>query len=153
MSEQHEGIDRTQPTSIEGWKGNRDHLVVLPSSTVVKIRIPDLPALVETGTIPQHLLDEAASAAKGVAPKPTREAIAQEREFVDLLVTIAVVEPKLAPEDLAEIPYEDKDKIVSIACRIHDVDAEGNHISGLDKSEKFRRFRRLGEFQPTLEDL
>jgi hypothetical protein len=33
------------------------------------------------------------------------------------------------------------------------VDAEGHYLSGLETSEKFRRFRRIGEFDPILADL
>ena len=85
--------------------------------------------------------------------KPTKELIAQQREFTDLVTITTVVEPKVTEDDAPDIPYEDKEMLVSIATRQIDMDAEGSHIAGLDKSEKFRRFRRLGEFRPTLEDL
>lgn len=136
-----------------GWKKNAEHIIVLPSGTVVKIRVPDLARMIEVGTIPQNLMDAALGVAMNPAEKPSRELISTQREFTDLVTIVTAVEPKIADDDVADVPYEDKEMLVAIATRQIDLDAEGSHIAGLDKSEKFRRFRKLGEFRETLEDL
>jgi hypothetical protein len=145
---------QTKPdvTSLAQWKKAATHFPLCPSGARVGVRIPDLPALIEAGEVPQHLLDAAldVAGATGEAQKPTKELIVQQREFTDLLVLKTVVEPKLKPEDLDDIPYEDKEFFVALATRSRDVDAEGEHLAGLNKSEKFRRFRGIGEFDPTL---
>lgn len=139
-------------TTTAAWKKNAEHVVCCPSGTYVTIRIPDLPAMISAGALPQHLLEAAVGAAKG-NDEPSAELIKQQHEFTELLVQRTVVQPKLSEEDLADIPYEDKDFLVAVATRQRDIDAEGEHIGGLTKSEKFRRFRGIGEFEPTLEDL
>lgn len=146
--------DERRVTTAAAWKKAAQHDVLCPSGVTVGIRIPDLPALIETGEIPQHLLDAALGAAGAQDPEtPSKELIIKQREFTDLVTQITVVEPKLSDEDVKTIPYEDKDFIVAIATRQRDLDAEGKHIAGLDKSERFRRFRRLGEFDETVEGL
>lgn len=142
-----------QKTTVASWKKAGLHDVMLPSGTTITIKIPDLPALIEAGEIPQNLLDVAMLAANGTPPTISAEAMGKEREFTERLVRITVVEPALSEEDVKSIPFEDKDKIVALATRQHDFDSEGNHIGGLDKSEKFRKFRQIGEFRPSLEDL
>lgn len=137
--------------SVAGWKKNAKHTVLCPSGSRIGLRIPDLPAMIEAGEIPQHLLDAALGVASSPDAKPTIELIKQQREFTDNLVMLSVVEPKLSEADLKDVPYEDKEFIVSVATRQRDLDAEGEHIAGLTKSEKFRKFRGLGEFDPTVE--
>ena len=140
------------PTTLSGWKKAALHYPLCPSGVRVGIRIPDLPALIEAGDIPQHLLEAALGVASSGEPtKPSIELIKQQREFTDTLVQLTVVQPVLKEDDLADLPYEDKEFIVAIATRQRDIDAEGEHIAGLSKSERFRRFRGLGEFDPTLE--
>lgn len=141
------------PKTAAAWKKNAHHTVMCPSGTSIVMKIPDLPAMIETGTIPQHLLDAALGAASDPDQKPTRELIKQQREFTDLLTMICVIEPKLTEADLTDIPYEDKEFIVSVATRQRDLDVLGDHIGGLNKSEKFRRFRSLGEFHEDVEGL
>lgn len=144
----------TQTSTLAAWKKAAQHDVLCPSGVTVGIRIPDLPALIESGEIPQHLLDAALGAAGArEAESPSKDLIVKQREFTDLVTKITVVEPKLSDDDLKVIPYEDKDFIVAIATRQRDLDAEGKHIAGLDKSERFRRFRRLGEFDEAVEGL
>lgn len=151
MSDQN-GTQEQQPTTVAGWKKAADHTVRLPSGVYVGLKVPDLPALIEAGEIPQHLLDAALSMAGGNARQtPTRDLIIKQREFTDKLVQIAVTKPKLSDEDVKDVPYEDKEMIVEIATRQRDLDAEGHHIGGLHKSEDFRKFRGLSGFDSTLE--
>jgi hypothetical protein len=145
---------KQDPTvSLAGWKKAASHYVLCPSGVRVGIRIPDLPAMIESGEIPQHLLEAAIGFAASSDDTPSLELIKKQREFTDHLVLKTVVEPKLTEADVSDIPYEDKDFLVSIATRQRDLDAEGEHIAGLMKSEKFRRFRKLGEFGADVEGL
>lgn len=143
--------DRNTPVTISAWKKAAKHYPLCPSGVRVGLRIPDLPTLIVAGDIPQHLLDTAVGVASGEDVTPSIDLIKQQKEFTDTLVRLTVVEPKLTEEDLAEIPFEDKEFIVAVATRQRDIDAEGEHIAGLSSSEKFRRFRGLGEFDPSLE--
>lgn len=141
-------------STIGAWNERGVHYPTLDSGTVVAIRIPDLPAMIEAGEIPQHLLDAALAAANGTGTREaSKEDIVRQREFTDKLVQITVIEPKLSDDDVRLVPYEDKEMIVEFAVRARDLDAEGNHLAGLEKSEKFRRFRRLGEFREDVEGL
>lgn len=139
-------FESKKATTAGAWKKAAVHDVVCPTGVTVTIKIPDIPALIEAGAIPQHLLDTAIGVING--DEPTVEMIKQQREYTDLVTMMSVVEPKLTEADLKDIPYEDKDFIVAIATRQRDLDAIGNHIAGLTKSEDFRRFRELGEFRP-----
>ena len=139
--------------SLEGWKKAAVHRPLLPSGVRVSLRVPDLAAMIESGQVPQHLLSAALGMAKAQTLEedkiPTVEEMTQtaadEREFTDLMVLKSVIEPKLTEADVADggIPTEDKQFIVALATRQRDLDAEGEHIAGLTKSEKFRRFRGL----------
>jgi hypothetical protein len=153
-------VEQSQAVDIAGWKKAATHYPLLPSNSRVGIRIPDLNAMIEAGQIPQHLLSAALGVAQAGADVdgsevPTVESMtknaAEEREFTDLMVKKAVVEPAITDADLPEIPTEDKQFIVAVATRQRDLDVEGEHIAGLTASEKFRRFRGLGEFDETLE--
>jgi hypothetical protein len=145
-------------TSPSGWKKAGTHVIRLHSGAYVKIRIPDLPTLIEAGHIPNNLLDVALAIAGGQQPKEVnKDLIMQSAEFTDLMVAKTVIEPRIGPGDdeidVKDVPVEDKQLIVEIATRQRDVDAEGHYLSGLETSEKFRRFRRIGEFDPILADL
>ena len=140
--------------SVTEWAKAAEHEVLCPSGVRVTIKVPDLAALIESGELPQNLLDAAlataAKVSKGQEQEPTKELISKERQFTDFLVSITVVKPSLTPEQAAQVPYEDKEMIVAIATRQRDTDAEYQHIGGLSASENWRRFRRVGEFDPAL---
>jgi hypothetical protein len=143
--------------SLEQWKKSSLHVISLSSGSAVGIKIPDLAALIEAGEIPQNLLDAALSATgaggDGRAEKtPTKEFILQEAEFSNKLVQSTVVQPKLSEANVREIPFEDRVMIVEIATRQRDLDAEGNHIGGLHKSESFRKFRGLDNLDASVEN-
>jgi hypothetical protein len=149
-----ENGNQPKATTKAAWTKAATHTVRCPSGVYVEIKIPDLPALIEAGTIPQHLLEAAiGAAAPSAVDTPTVDLIAKEREFTDVLVALTVVNPSITEEDARNLPYEDKEMIVGLAMRKRDWDAEGEVIGGLMTSEKFRRFRGLGEFDATLEGL
>lgn len=131
--------------SKSGWKNNRRHTVTLPSYTVVDLEIPNLPQLIKTGQIPNNLVDAALGAAQAQQGQaPTREQIGQQAEFNDHLVSIAVKDPEITADDVADLPYEDVEMIVEIAMRQRDVDALYRQLGGLHKSEEWRTFRGVG---------
>lgn len=146
----------TEVTTLAGWRKAAEHVVLLPSGVRVAIVIPDLAGLIETGHIPQNLLDAALSAVGASGPEqqtPTKEFILQEREFTKKLVEATVVRPKLSEDDIDNIPVEDKAMILEFATRNRDIDAEGAHIGGLHTSKRFREFRDLDSLDSSLEDL
>lgn len=147
-----ETTEERKPTTLAGWKRQAVHTVTLPSGAVADIRIPDITGLIESGAIPNDLLDAALGQVnRQPGEKMTKAEVQQEHEFRRLIVALTVVSPKLEASEVDSIPSEDKDLLIAIATRRTDMDAEGSHIAGLDKSEKFRRFRRIGEFDPLLE--
>jgi hypothetical protein len=145
--------------TLSAWKKAATHYPMLPSGSRVGIKVPDLPRMIEAGSIPQHLLEAAVGAARNASaadnesltPEKIMQNAKEEREFTDIVTMLTVVEPKLSEADVAEVPFEDKQFLVALATRTRDLDAQGDHLAGLTKSEKFRRFRGLGEFDPTLE--
>jgi hypothetical protein len=141
--------------SLDAWAKAAVHTVMCPSGTAIEIRIPDLAGLIEGGELPQHLLQAALKAAGNQSFSEEKEVtvddIRREREFTNFLVAKTVVTPALTPETATQVPTEDREMIAALALRLRDLDAEGSHIAGLDSSEKFRKFRGLGEFEPTLE--
>lgn len=140
--------------TVDAWKKARGHIVTLPSGAQVRIEIPDLPKLIETGQVPQSLLSVALKVAQGgQLPTPSPELAGEQREFTDMIVKMTVVNPKLEDADLPDIPYEDKDMIVQFAMRERDMDAEYKHIGGLHKSATFRAVRELPSLDSTLEDV
>lgn len=152
--------DTPAPVSLAGWKKSATHYPLCPSGARIGVRIPDLSEMIESGQVPNHLLDAALGQAfkeqeEGKTPSPdeVKKSFAQDREFNDLMILKTVVEPKLTEADVREIPTEDRDFIVAIATRARDVDAEGEHLGGLSSSAKFRKFRGLGDLDEALENL
>ena len=148
MSEEVKAVSKAQ------WKKAAIHTVTLESGMVVKIKLPNLPKLIEAGAIPQSLIDVAIDVATNRrTERPGPDVIQQQREFTDLVVLETVVEPAITKEDLDEIPYEDKEMLVEFATRQRIFDAKGHHLAGMQKDADFRRFHRLGEFDPTMAGL
>lgn len=145
--------EEVKAASITEWKKAAVHAVTLPSGVVVKVKIPDLAALIEAGTLPQNLIDAALNVVGDGAQKVTLDMVKEEREFTNEIVKVAVVEPTVSDASVNEIPVEDKAMIMQIATRQTDLDAEGKHIGGLHKSEDFRKFRGLDSFDPFMADL
>lgn len=145
--------EAAKPTTLAAWKKNRDHVVTLPSGTVVEIAIPDLPALVVSGAIPNKLVDIAIGVANG--KKVTKEDIVEQAEFYNKLCALTVISPAATEEDFASktLPFEDKECLVEFATRQRDLDAVGHHIAGLEKVQSFRDLRGISAQYAGLEDL
>lgn len=151
-----EVVEETKPVSLAQWERAGTHTITLHSGAVVRIKLPDIAELIESGVIPQHLLETAtrvASAAQsGVIPEVTKEQVVQQKEFVNAVTIASLVEPKVTDETVTKVPVEDRELITQIATRSRDLDAVGDHIGGLHKVEKWRRFRGLGEFDTSMAD-
>lgn len=134
-------------TSASAWSKSKRHYVTLPSSAVVAMEIPDLPALVSSGKLPNELIDVAVKTASGgqQSDETTREAIEQMPEFYRFLVKLSVKEPPVDDALYDELPTEDKEMIVEIATRQRDIDAVYDHIGGLHTSKRWRTFRGLDD--------
>jgi hypothetical protein len=143
--------------SLAQWEKKGVHTITTHSGSVVEIRLPDLVELIETNVIPQHLLETAtrvANAAQtGTVPEVSLEQLLQQRDFVNAVTVAALVNPKVTNETVSKVPIEDRELITQIATRSRDRDAVGDHIGGLHESEKWRRFRQVGEFDPTVAGL
>lgn len=134
-------------TTLAAWKKAGIHTITLSSGTEVDIRIPNLPELVSAGEFPNGLVETAIKVATQDPTDPrnkiTADDIKSQAEFYRELLSRTLVEPKVSPEDVKDIPFEDVELLVSIATRQRDVDALGDHIAGLDSNEKWRKFRGI----------
>lgn len=150
---------QTKPKTVSPaeWGGDdkkpglKRHYVTLPSSAVVGIEIPDLPELVESGKLPNELIDVAVKVASGAnSEETTREAIEEMPKFYRYLVKLAVKEPVVDDALYDRLPVEDKEMIVEIATRQRDIDALYEHIGGLHTSKRWRTFRGLDDLDEAL---
>lgn len=125
--------------SAADWKKAKRHYVTLASGVEVGIEIPNLPLMIKTGVIPNDLLDAALGAIQ--KQEVTPELIREQSDFFHLMVGMMVKEPEITNDDIADLPYEDIELLVEIGTRQRDIDAIGNQIAGLHKSEDWRKFR------------
>jgi hypothetical protein len=128
-----------RPKSATEWKKAKQHYITLASGMEVGVIIPNLPLMVKTGQVPSDLLDAAIGAIK--KEQITPELIKEQSDFFHLLVKVMVKDPEITDEDIPELPYEDIELLVEIGTRQRDIDAIGNQIAGLHKSEDWRKFR------------
>jgi hypothetical protein len=136
--------EKKAPVTLAQWKKAKIHTITLSSGAVVDIQIPDLPALIKAGTIPNSLVDAALGAVQGTATVD-KKFVEEQADFVNKLVAFTVVAPAITEEDCANgvIPTEDKELIAEIATRQRDLDAVGHHVGGLHTNKDFRNFRGL----------
>lgn len=125
-----------------GWKGRKEHDVVLPSGAEVRIIIPNLPHLVKAGQIPNDLIESAIGIMQGQV-EITPELVIEQAEFFNKLLAVMVLDPQISEDDVPDLPYEDVEMLVEIGTRNRDVDAMGRHLAGLHKSREWRTFRGL----------
>jgi hypothetical protein len=136
-----------KPRDAKAWAKRGDHIVTLPSATQVTIRLPSLPALAKAGAIPNKLLayitPKAAAADKGEEPSPeiTSETLMNESEWRDFIISQMCVTPKVAPEEVSDLPEEDISMLSEFALRQRDTDAVGHQLAGLEVTDEWRRFR------------
>lgn len=151
MSTEQQPQTALKPASKAAWKKAKRHIVTLPSGTTVAIELPDLPALVKAGSIPNELVDIAIGVAQG--RKVTRDDIEEQADFYNKLAAFTVKEPEVAEAEFAngDLPFEDKEMLVEFATRQRDLDAVGHHLAGLETVKEFRKFRGIIDIDQDLE--
>lgn len=140
-----------KPVSKSAWKKAGVHTVTLPTGSVVEIRIPDLAAMAKNGELENDLLEYAVPAGPKPGDKNEEPTAEQKKEnltklanFHDWLVSHALVNPALTPEEVAStVPTPDKEVLVELATRRRDMDVVGHHIGGLEVSAEWRKFRGI----------
>src|SRR5688572_20448247 len=106
-------------SALGKWKKAKRHEVTLASGTVVEIELPNLPALIKGGEIPNTLLDVAIAQQK-LDAEITPEQIKEQFVFYRFLVAKTVVSPEITEDDVEELPYEDVEMLVEFATRQRD---------------------------------
>lgn len=142
-------------TTVSTWKKAAVHPdITLPSGTKVTIKLPDIPKMIESGQIPNELVDLAVTVAQGGRNVPSgTELVGKQIEFTKRLLTVTVIEPKITEEDVTELPVEDRELLVNLATRATDLDAVGNQIGGLHKQAQFRALRGIPDGYEGVEGL
>lgn len=140
-----------KPASKTAWKKAKFHPgVTLPSGTVVSIELPNLSALIKSGTIPNALIEQAL--AQRNAKQITKENLLETWEFTRFIVPQTVTDPEITSDDVDDLPIEDVEMIVNFATRNSDIDAVGHQLGGLETQKSFRKFRGLTSIDEILGD-
>lgn len=139
--------------TVQQWSKAGVHDVTLNTGFKAKIRIPNLPALIKSGDIPNELVEVSVKAAQGTLAID-EDLLTKQDDFARKLVPLMMVEPKVTEEDVAKglVPYEDIELLMELATRQRDVDAVGKHLGGLDTVKSFRELRGLPDVESDLED-
>lgn len=140
-----------KPLSKAAWKKSKTHTVTLPSGAVATIELPNLAALIKAGNIPNNLIDDALKQRK--ASEVTQETLLSTWEFTKLIVPVTVIDPKLDPDDVDDLPIEDVEMLVGFATRNNDIDAVGHQLGGLETQKSFRKHRGLIGLDEVLADM
>lgn len=131
-----------QSKTKTGWVKSKVHEdITLPSGFKVDIELPNIPSLIKAGALPNELVEVATKAA--VTNDIPEDMFEKMDDFNNYLVSVTVVNPKITPEDVKDLPSEDIDMLVGFATRTRDMDAVGHHIAGLETIKSFREFRGL----------
>jgi hypothetical protein len=123
--------------------------VTLPTGAVVKIRIPDLAQMAQTGELDNDLLQYAvpslpANPDDEPTPEQKKENLTKLANFHQWLISKTLVDPELTPEEVKDtVPTPDKEVLVELASRRRDMDVKGHHIGGLEVSADWRKFRGI----------
>lgn len=136
----------TTSTALNRWKRKgQAQEVTLPSGEQVKIKVPDVPEMLREGQVPNELIAAVRESQDDVSPGGfDMEKIKEATDYMRWLVSVTVVEPKLTPEDVPELPVLDRDMLLEFALRRRDVDAIGHQLYGMEKVADWRRFRGRG---------
>lgn len=125
--------------------------ITLPSGAVVTIKLPNINKMIRAGELPNELV-EAAIQSQG-EEKITREMVEREWDFIEYIVPLTLVKPKVTAEDVAEIDPNDAAMIAAFAARRIDTDAVGHQLGGLETQASFRKARGLVSLDEALADL
>lgn len=130
---------------VTNWKKSKVHEgITLPSGTKVSIEIPNLPEFLRAGKVPNDLVkfaNDAQEQLQDLVSEFSMEKIKEATDFMRWLTSVTVVEPKIEPEDVPELPTEDVDMVLEFAMRRRDTDEIGHHLAGLEKVDEWNKFR------------
>lgn len=143
-------------TSKTAWSALAIHTITLPSSAIVKIRLPDISILMAGDAVPERLRgiairelskqirDVQATALGDVVPDIQAEEIADLMGLNRWLVTQTLVEPELSEAELeaGAIPNEDFLMLTQLASRERDTDARGVRL-GVEPVERWAAFKQF----------
>lgn len=149
--------ESTPVADVAAWKNRAVHNVTLPSGAAVKIKIPNLTALIRNDVVPSKLRE--AAVAEVVSPgrplaaagapvegetqgRPTvdEETVKQLYDLYEFLVCEMLVSPEIKAEDLDELPQLDLDMLTQFALRERDVDARGVRL-GVAPASRIEAFK------------
>ena len=103
-------------SKLTQWKKKRIRTVTLPSDVEVDLAMPNLPAMIKAGKLPNNLVKMAMG--EGSVEQEDDVALAgQLSDFQETLVALTVVDPPLEVDDVKELPYEDIAFIFDFALR------------------------------------
>lgn len=122
--------------------------VVLPSGSIVDLRVPNLPMMIKAGKIPNDLIDLALKADQ--ADAITKELIIETWDFTKFILPLTVVNPEITEDDVDGLDTLDIELLLNIATRRADTDAVGRQLGGLDTQEAFREFRQQRDLRAIL---
>lgn len=134
-------MSETQTASKAAWQKANAHTITLPSGTVVKIKLPNLPEMIKAGQFPNQLLSIAIKRVQ--EEEITADKIKELADYHRFIVHTMLIAPKVELEDVPELPPADVDMLIAIANRERDMDAVGHHLSGLETVDAFQKFRGL----------
>ena len=152
-------------TPADVWRQRAVHTITVPSGAVLKIRIPGIAGLLESGSLPTHLVGLALldishpqGAAAGlkemidnVVDDDSRDKLLGEVtklvEYERRLAVSAILEPHITYEEATEFPEDDLAMVAQIVQRMRAYDAEGVRIgvAPLDRFATFHQEHGLGE--------
>lgn len=129
-------------TSAAAWKKRATHTdITLPSGAVVDVRLPNLPEMVKSGTLPNPLLEAAVK--QQTAKEVDAQLLEDTWDYIVFIVPRMVTSPEVTEDDVKDLPPEDLEMLVSFANRTNDMDAAYRQLGGLDKLQAFREARGI----------
>lgn len=122
--------------------------VTLPSGIKVDIRLPNLPQMIKSGTLPNELIDAAIEHQN--SEKITKEILVETWEFTEFIVPLTLVTPEITKEDVKDLDINDLELLTAFAARRTDMDAIGHQLGGLETQEAFRKHRGIVDLDEAL---
>lgn len=122
--------------------------VVLPSGAIVDIRLPNLPLMVKSGSIPNKLVDAALEQRQ--AESITKEMIEESWDYTEFIIPKILVSPEISEDDVRDLDTADIELLLALSARHTDMDAIGRQLGGLETQASFREFRAEQDLRAAL---
>jgi hypothetical protein len=133
--------------TADAWEQAGVHTVYMPSGVKVRVRLPDLEAMIREDALPDTLRAAAVRELEGgLQPdtaKPEGETWDLVKEVLALYEHVAhsmLVEPTTTPEQFKRLPAEDRQMLREIAMRQRGTDARGV-VLGVEPLSRWETFR------------